>query len=109
MLLDHVDGLMSYYRFLKRKYLLLRRGRGYKDLDYLLLKAQRVVATKTELVSTTTALHGPRHRSLRLRPNELGSLPRISALHRTNLAGSGFVLMSPLVSPAPNLKWLSLT
>jgi hypothetical protein len=30
---------------------LLRRGRGYRDLDYLLLKAQRMAATKTEFVA----------------------------------------------------------
>jgi len=29
---------------------LLRRGRGYKNLRYLLLKAQRMAATRTELV-----------------------------------------------------------
>jgi hypothetical protein len=30
---------------------LLRRGRGYRDLDYRLLKAQRLDATKTESVA----------------------------------------------------------
>jgi hypothetical protein len=29
---------------------LLRRGRGYKNLRYLLLKAHRMAATKTESV-----------------------------------------------------------
>jgi len=29
---------------------LLRRGRGYKNLDYLLLKAQRMAVTKTEFI-----------------------------------------------------------
>jgi hypothetical protein len=29
---------------------LLRRGRGYRDMNYLLLKAQRLAATKTEFV-----------------------------------------------------------
>jgi len=29
---------------------LLRRGRGYKNLHYLLLKAQRMAATRTEFV-----------------------------------------------------------
>jgi hypothetical protein len=29
---------------------LLRRGRGYKNLRYLLLKAQRMAATRTESV-----------------------------------------------------------
>ena len=31
--------------------LLLHRGRGYKNLGYLLLKAQRMAATKTVLVA----------------------------------------------------------
>jgi hypothetical protein len=30
---------------------LLRRGRGYRDMNYLLLKAQRLAATKTEFVA----------------------------------------------------------
>jgi transposase len=29
---------------------LLRRGRGYKNLAYLLLKAQRMAVTKTEFI-----------------------------------------------------------
>jgi hypothetical protein len=29
---------------------LLRRGRGYKNLGYLLLKAQRMAITKTEFI-----------------------------------------------------------
>jgi hypothetical protein len=29
---------------------LLRRGRGYKNLRYLLLKAQQMAATRTEFV-----------------------------------------------------------
>jgi hypothetical protein len=29
---------------------LTRRGRGYKNLRYLLLKAQRMAATKTEFI-----------------------------------------------------------
>jgi hypothetical protein len=29
---------------------LLRRGRGYSDLNYLLLKAQRLAATSTEFL-----------------------------------------------------------
>jgi transposase len=60
MLLDHLDGILNYCR---TKVLLgvveavngnikslLRRGRGYKNLPYLLLKAQRIAATKTEFV-----------------------------------------------------------
>jgi transposase len=61
MLLDHLDGILNYCRVkvplgvveavngnIKA---LLRRGRGYRDLDYLLLKAQRLAATKTEFVA----------------------------------------------------------
>jgi transposase len=61
MLLDHLDGILNYCRIkiplgvveavngnIKA---LLRRGRGYHDLNYLLLKAQRLAATKTEFVA----------------------------------------------------------
>jgi transposase len=61
MLLDHLDGILNYCRTkvplgvveavngnIKS---LLRRGRGYKNLRYLLLKAQRLAATKTEFVA----------------------------------------------------------
>lgn len=60
MLLDHLDGILNYCRTkvplgvveavngnIKA---LLRRGRGYKNLRYLLLKAQRMAALKTEFV-----------------------------------------------------------
>jgi len=60
MLLNHLEGILNYCRTkvplgvveavngnIKA---LLRRGRGYKNLDYLLLKAQRMAATKTEFV-----------------------------------------------------------
>jgi transposase len=60
MLLDHLDGILSYCRTkvplgvveavngnIKS---LLRRGRGYKNLRYLLLKAQRMAATRTEFM-----------------------------------------------------------
>jgi transposase len=60
MLLDHLDGILNYCRTkvplgvveavngnLKA---LLRRGRGYKNLRYLLLKAQRMAALKTEFL-----------------------------------------------------------
>ena len=60
MLLDHLDGILNYCRTkvpmgvveavngnIK---MLLRRGRGYKNLRYLLLKAQRIAATRTEFV-----------------------------------------------------------
>jgi transposase len=60
MLLDHLDGILNYCRTkvpmgvveavngnIKS---LLRRGRGYKNLRYLLLKAQRMAVTKTEFV-----------------------------------------------------------
>src|SRR5947209_315211 len=61
MLLDHLEGILNYCRTriamgvveaingnIKT---LLRRGRGYKNLCYLLLKAQRMAATKTEFVT----------------------------------------------------------
>ena len=61
MLLDHLDGILNYCRTkvplgvveavngnIKS---LLRRGRGYRNLRYLLLKAQRLAATKAELVA----------------------------------------------------------
>ena len=60
MLLDHLDGILNYRRTkvplgvvepvngnIKS---LLRRGRGYRNLHYLLLKAQRLTVTKTEFV-----------------------------------------------------------
>lgn len=60
MLLDHLDGILNYCRTkvplgvveavngnIKS---LLRRGRGYRNLRYLLLKAQRMAATRTEFV-----------------------------------------------------------
>jgi len=61
MLLNHLEGILNYCRTkipmgvveavngnIKA---LLRRGRGYRDLNYLLLKAQRLAATKTEFVA----------------------------------------------------------
>jgi len=60
MLLDHVDGILTYCRTKVPLGVveavngnirsLLRRGRGYKNLRYLLLKAQRMAATRTEFV-----------------------------------------------------------
>lgn len=60
MLLHHLEGILNYCRTkvplgmveaingnIKS---LLRRGRGYKNLRYLLLKAQRMAATRTEFV-----------------------------------------------------------
>jgi len=60
MLLDHLEGILNYCRTkvpmgvveavngnIKT---LLRRGRGYRNLRYLLLKAQRMAATRTEFV-----------------------------------------------------------
>ena len=61
MLLNHLEGILNYCRTkipmgvveavngnIKA---LLRRGRGYRDLNYLLLKAQRLAATKTEFIA----------------------------------------------------------
>jgi len=60
MLLDHLDGILNYCRTKVRLGVveaingnikaLLRRGRGYKNLRDLLLKAQRMAATRTEFV-----------------------------------------------------------
>lgn len=60
MLLDHLDGILNYCRTkvplgvveavngnIKA---LLRRGRGYKNLRYLLLKAQRLAATRSQFL-----------------------------------------------------------
>jgi transposase len=61
LLLGHLQGILNYCRTkvpmgvveavngnIKS---LIRRGRGYKNLRYLLLKAQRIAATKTEFVA----------------------------------------------------------
>jgi transposase len=61
MLLTRLEGILNYCRTkvpmgvveavngnIKS---LVRRGRGYKNLRYLLLKAQRIAATRTEFVA----------------------------------------------------------
>src|SRR3954467_10837524 len=61
MLLDHLDGILNYCRTkvpmgvveaingtIKAR---LRRARGYTNLRYLLLKAQRMPATRTQFVA----------------------------------------------------------
>jgi transposase len=65
LLLDHQEGLMAFYRVKIRFGVveaingniraLLRRGRGYKNLRYLLLKVQRLAATKTEFIALQKA------------------------------------------------------
>ena len=60
LLWDHRDGIVSHCRTKVRFGMveaingnikaLLRRGRGYKNLRYLLLKAQRMTVTRTEFV-----------------------------------------------------------
>jgi transposase len=60
MLLRHLEGILNYCRVKVRFGVveavngnikaLLRRGRGYRDLHYLLLKAQRMAALKTEFL-----------------------------------------------------------
>lgn len=60
MLYRHLDGLLNYCRVKVRFGVveavngnikaLLRRGRGYKDLRYLLLKAQKMTALRAEFV-----------------------------------------------------------
>ncbi len=60
MLLRHQEGLLNYCQ-VKVRFgvveaingnirLLIRRGRGYRDKDYLLLKAQRMASLKTEMI-----------------------------------------------------------
>src|SRR5690242_19066114 len=70
MIVDHLDGILNYCRTkvplgvveavngnIKA---LLRRGRGYKNLRYLLLKAQRMAVAKTEfVVMQKAAYNGP--------------------------------------------------
>jgi len=60
-LVSHLDGILNYCRTKVPLGIveaingnikcLLRRGRGYKNLRYLLLKAQRMAATRTEFVA----------------------------------------------------------
>jgi transposase len=65
MLFRHLEGLLNCCR-IKVPFgvveavngnikALLRRGRGYKDLRYLLLKAQRMAALKTEFIALRKA------------------------------------------------------
>ena len=59
-LLDHVEGILNYCKTKVKLGVveaingnikaLLRRGRGYRNLSYLLLKAQRLAATKAEFL-----------------------------------------------------------
>ena len=61
MLVNHLDGILNYCRTPVRFGVveaingnikaLLRRGRGYSNLRYLLLKAQRAAVTKTEFIA----------------------------------------------------------
>ena len=65
MLVDHLDGLLNHCRTPVRFRVveaingnikaLLRRGRGYTNLRYLLLTAQRQAVTKTEFIAFTRA------------------------------------------------------
>jgi transposase len=61
LLLNHLEGILNYCRTkvplgvveavngnIKA---LLRSGRGYRNLNYLLLKAQRLAATRIQLVA----------------------------------------------------------
>jgi transposase len=61
MLLKHLDGILNYCRTKVRFgvveaingniRMLINRGRGYRNMRYLLLKAQRMVVTNTEYVA----------------------------------------------------------
>jgi hypothetical protein len=59
MLLDHLDGILNCRTKVPLGVgeavngnikALLRRGRGHKNLRYLLLKAQRLAATRTQFL-----------------------------------------------------------
>ncbi len=61
MLIDHIDGILNYCRT-KVPFgvveavngnirMLINRGRGYKNMRYLLLKAKRMAVTNTEYVA----------------------------------------------------------
>jgi hypothetical protein len=78
MLLDHLDGNLNYCRTkvpfgvveavngnIKT---LLRRGRGHKNLDYLLLKPQRMAVTKTEFIVLQKAAQNARLYEFGVRP-----------------------------------------
>jgi hypothetical protein len=73
MLLNHLDGILNYCRIKvplgvveavnRNIKALLPRGRGYSDINYLLLKAQRLAATKIEFVDfQKVAENAPFHR-----------------------------------------------
>jgi hypothetical protein len=59
MLLKQVDGIVNYCRTKMRfgvveavnRNMLINRGRGYKNLRYLLLKAKRLAVTNTEFIA----------------------------------------------------------
>jgi transposase len=61
MLVNHLEGILNYCRTKVKLGVveavngnikaLLRRGRGYRNLNYLLLKSQRMAATRTEFVA----------------------------------------------------------
>jgi hypothetical protein len=61
MLLKHLDGILNYCRTKVRFgvveainsniRMLINRGRGYKNMRYLLLKAKRMVVTNTQYVA----------------------------------------------------------
>ena len=65
MLIDHEEGIANYYRVLIRFGVveaingnlraLMKRGLGYTNLRYLLLKAQRINATNIEFVAFAKA------------------------------------------------------
>lgn len=65
MLIAHLDGILNHCRTPVRFGMveaingnikaLIRRGRGYTNLRYLLLKVQRQAATKTEFITLKTA------------------------------------------------------
>jgi transposase len=65
-LLKHLDGIANYCRTKVRMgvveavnaniRMLINRGRGYKNLHYLLLKAKRLAASNLELIAVRRVL-----------------------------------------------------
>jgi transposase len=64
MLLKHLEGIANYCETKVRFgvvealngniRMLINRGRGYRNLRYLLLKAKRMAVTNTEFIAVTT-------------------------------------------------------
>ena len=64
MLLNHLDGILNYCRTKVRFgvvealnaniRMMINRGRGYQNLQYLLLKVKRMVVTNVEFIAISS-------------------------------------------------------